>query len=420
MNSILTYLLEASVCLTAFYLLFVFYINKQPNFTFSRFYLLLSLSLSFSIPLLSFSTSFIPAGETVTYYLQEVVASGYQVAPEVFDSKLTLQAAILYVYFAIAGILLLRFIGRVLSIFRIINGGSKSSLKGYPVLRSTMIKQTGTFLGYILWKDPNELTKDEEQIVLEHELVHVKQHHTIDVLLSELAGIVLWFNPIAIFFKKQIKQNHEYLADQSISEDNRSEYVSLMAKQALVENGLLLTSSFSDNQILNRINMLNARRTWSSGTRYLLAVPLTLLLFVTFSCEESGPELQEEEIALDTEFEIQDVPEGEQEIEGEIFTVVESAPSPQGGMTEFYQYIASNLKYPETAREAGIEGKVFIEFIVTKEGKVINSKILKGIHPQCDEAARRVVANSADWTPGTQRDREVNVKVVLPISFKLK
>jgi TonB family protein len=357
----------------------------------------------------------LPAGDTVTYYLQEVVASGYQTA-QGLDSIITIPTTLFSIYLAVAGFLLFRFLVRVFSIVKIISRSTKSQLKGYSILRSTRIKQTGTFLGYVLWKDPSDLTRAEEQIVLEHEMAHVKQLHTIDILLSEIAGIILWFNPIVLLIKKQIKRNHEYLADHSIAEDNRSEYVSLMAKQALIENGLLLTSSFSDNQILNRIQMLNARQTWSSGTRYLLAVPLALLLFLTFSCEENAPAVKEES-QLTTEFE--KVPEVDQEIDGEIFTVVESAPTPKEGMTEFYQYITSNLKYPEEARKNGIEGKVFVEFIVTKEGKVINSKVLKGIHPQCDEAARQVVANSGDWTPGTQRDREVNVRVVLPISFKL-
>ena len=103
----------------------------------------------------------------------------------------------------------------------------------------------------------------------------------------------------------------------------------------------------------------------------------------------------------------------------EVFTVVEEQPDPEGGMPAFYQYIANNLKYPKEAREAGIEGKIFIEFIIDKDGKITDVRAIKGIGYGCDEEAVRVIEAAPAWNPGKHRGRNVKVSMVLPITFKL-
>jgi protein TonB len=108
----------------------------------------------------------------------------------------------------------------------------------------------------------------------------------------------------------------------------------------------------------------------------------------------------------------------EEEIE-EIFQIAETQPTPEGGMPKFYEYIQKNLTYPEQARRMGIEGKVFVEFIVDKSGKLTEVKALKGIGAGCDEEAVRVVKNAPNWSPGKQRGRAVKVKMVVPIFFKM-
>ena len=103
----------------------------------------------------------------------------------------------------------------------------------------------------------------------------------------------------------------------------------------------------------------------------------------------------------------------------EVFSVVEEQPMPKKGMEGYFQYIAQNLKYPEQARKMGIEGKVYVEFIVNDFGEITNVKVLKGIGAGCDEAAKKVVENSTPWQPGRQKGQAVKVKMVLPITFKL-
>ena len=103
----------------------------------------------------------------------------------------------------------------------------------------------------------------------------------------------------------------------------------------------------------------------------------------------------------------------------EIFTIVEEQPSPAGGMKAFYDYVAKNLRYPPRAARMGIEGRVFVEFIVERDGSLTDIKVAKGIGGGCDEEAIRVISEAPRWSPGKQRGRAVRVRMVMPIVFRL-
>lgn len=103
----------------------------------------------------------------------------------------------------------------------------------------------------------------------------------------------------------------------------------------------------------------------------------------------------------------------------QIFTIVEESAAPKGGMPAFYKYVADKMKYPAQARRMGIEGKVFVEFVINKDGSITDVKTIKGIGAGCDEEAVRVVQSAPAWSPGKQRGKPVRQKMVLPITFKL-
>lgn len=130
---------------------------------------------------------------------------------------------------------------------------------------------------------------------------------------------------------------------------------------------------------------------------------------------ELDVEITEETVIEEIIFE--EAPE-EEEVD-EIFTIVEDQPEPPGGMSAFYQYIAKNLKYPSQARRMGIEGKVFVQFVVDKDGSITEVQAVKGIGAGCDEEAVRVIGEAQKWKPGKQRGRPVKVRMILPITFKL-
>jgi periplasmic protein TonB len=103
----------------------------------------------------------------------------------------------------------------------------------------------------------------------------------------------------------------------------------------------------------------------------------------------------------------------------EIIFLAEVQPKPVGGYELFYSKVSNNLKYPRQAIRNGVDGKVFVEFVVDRNGKVSHIKVLKGIGAGCDEEAMRVLALT-NWEPGKQRGRPVNVRMVIPVFFKVQ
>lgn len=108
-----------------------------------------------------------------------------------------------------------------------------------------------------------------------------------------------------------------------------------------------------------------------------------------------------------------------EEEEVQIFTVVESMPGFPGGEAARITYLNENIKYPQMARESGIQGRVFVTFVVERDGSVTDVKVLRGIGGGCDEEAVRVIKNMPKWDPGKQRGKPVRVQFNMPILFKL-
>ena len=111
--------------------------------------------------------------------------------------------------------------------------------------------------------------------------------------------------------------------------------------------------------------------------------------------------------------------EDEVVVEQEVFTIVEEMPSYPGGDEKMYSYLGNNIKYPQIARESGIQGRVFVNFVVEPDGSVSNVKVLRGIGGGCDEEAVRVVKSMPKWKPGKQRGKTVRVSYTLPVVFRL-
>lgn len=126
------------------------------------------------------------------------------------------------------------------------------------------------------------------------------------------------------------------------------------------------------------------------------------------------------EITEDTEIKdivFEDAPD--EEVADEIFDIVEDQPTPPGGMSAFYKYVSKSIRYPNQARRMGIQGRVFVQFVVDKTGYLTNVKAIKGIGAGCDKEAVRILKAAPRWKPGKQRGRPVKVRMILPITFKL-
>ena len=135
---------------------------------------------------------------------------------------------------------------------------------------------------------------------------------------------------------------------------------------------------------------------------------------------EDEIEIEDSEADEETEVEIVEVEEEEEVDEVFQFAVIEDKPEFPGGMTELLKYLAKNTKYPEIAKENGISGRVYVQFVIGKSGAVSNVKIMRGRDPYLDKEAVRVVKTLPKWKPGKQRGKAVKVSYVVPINFKLQ
>lgn len=132
----------------------------------------------------------------------------------------------------------------------------------------------------------------------------------------------------------------------------------------------------------------------------------------------STPVLSQEEKHLDIKnMEEEPMPKVQQE--EEIHRLVEQNPEYPGGNAEFYKYIMQNLRYPQECIENNIQGKVYVSFVVEKDGRITSIMIERGIHAQLDQEARRLVSKMPNWSPGKIKDQVVRTKMIVPVSFKL-
>jgi len=139
---------------------------------------------------------------------------------------------------------------------------------------------------------------------------------------------------------------------------------------------------------------------------------------------EIEDELEIEDTEADEETVIDVAPviqtEEEEEEEAQVFFIVEEMPEFPGGELALRKFIAQSIKYPVIAQENGIQGKVYVNFVVDKDGSVTSSKIARGVDPSLDKEALRVVNSLPKWKPGKQRGKAVKVSYTVPINFVLQ
>ena len=117
---------------------------------------------------------------------------------------------------------------------------------------------------------------------------------------------------------------------------------------------------------------------------------------------------------------VQQVVEEEEPEEEQIFQVVEEMPEFPGGMAECLKFLSKNIKYPTISQENGVQGRVIIQFVVNRDGSIVDPQVVRGVDPYLDKEALRVVSSMPKWKPGKQRGKPVRVKYTVPVTFRLQ
>ncbi len=412
---ILPYLLTASLYLLLFYGCYALLLRRNTFFGLNRLYLLASLVLSLALPLVQLpveTTSSLPVG-TIT--LPAFTVGSSQTAA---TGSLTITQGLWLLYGLGILIMLIQLGLNLVAVFRLIRRGTAERKPNYTLVRLPENSTPSFSFGrYLVLNQPDSLS--EPEALLRHEAAHIRQGHTVDILLLEIVRIAFWFNPVLWRYKRALQEVHEFLADRAavrqVEVQTQPTYVRQLVAYALDVPLTALTTPFvSKSTLKQRIIMLQKPQTHRRALLgYALALPLAALLVMCTQPDRDQP--ISETTAATQQAQVQKPVN----VEGEVFTVVEQQPEFKGGMAALGQYLQSNLKYPAAARKANVQGRVFVRFIVTKTGEITNVEILKGIGFGADEEAIRVVQNMPRWKPAMQSGKLVNVQFNLPINFQL-
>lgn len=422
-SSLINYFIVSSLCLLTFYLFYIIFLKRQQHFNVNRAYLLISSALSLIIPLIEIQVSS-EANMPIPQWEGYILLPPVEVA-SVTDTGSVLsswQSLLLLVY--ITGCLVsLTMVGRQL--YRILSFIRKNRTsiryeRGCYLIPTHGQLATSSFFNFLFWNDKVAISEEERKHIIAHERVHIAEKHSYDVLYFSLLKVFYWFNPFVYLYHKETTELHEYIADaRVVARHDLKAYQSILARQAAFTRNLSLANHFYKSQILKRLKMMEHNKNKIAPYRILVAIPLLAMVFYVFSCQEEN-----EMSKLDTLSEQYKNAKTDEERDAlsdvnETFMVVEEQPEPEGGIQAFYKYVSENLKYPAAARQKGVEGKVFVQFVVDTDGSLTEVKAIKGIGSGCDEEAVRVLRESPAWNPGKQRGQLVKVRMVMPITFKL-
>lgn len=252
------------------------------------------------------------------------------------------------------------------------------------------------------------LSVENQEIVLEHERLHVKRKHSNDLIFTELLHVICWFNPIFFFIKREFINLHEYDVDALMYKKYKVAYLRFLVNYALRLNHstYLLTSSFYNQLTLKK--RIKHMKTQTKKRTWLLAVlPILGLTILLFQCTKTGENNTETEREL--------LPKQEEVV----FDSVDVEPEFIGGVQAMNAFIGKTVKYPEEARENGEHGVVFVSFVISSKGEIKDVAIAKGVSSGLDAESIRVIRAMPNWKPGELDGKKVNVKFVIPLNFKL-
>lgn len=384
----------------------------------SLWYLLLALGFSIVFPFFSLperlsaaSQSVIPTGEYVATLNEiEVSASPASHAlglKEVYLIGLALCAAYLLFQMAAQAVIIFR-LRRKHTVYR--------SGDGYDIPRgASLILLDDDTAPYSFFRQivvgTRGLSDDELRCILAHESFHVSHSHSLDILWARLMCCLAWFNPFAWLMMRELRAVQEFQADAaSVGACGREDYLHLLYRQVTGHGYGHITNNFQSINIKNRIVMMNKTKTRFGAWKVLAALPVAAVLLMV-GCK---PATQNAEEAIEVENVVVD------DEQPEVYNIVEVDPEFPGGIEALYKYLAENITYPQQAKDSGIQGRVYVTFVVEKDGSITGAKVLRGIGGGCDEEALRVVNAMPKWTPGKQLGEPVRVQFNLPVVFKLK
>ncbi|SFU65053.1 N-acetylmuramoyl-L-alanine amidase [Pustulibacterium marinum] len=300
MNSL--YAIQITIASGFLYLIYFFLLRKEKSFHFNRFYLLGSVMLSLVLPFISIQLEndlvqlprIITEVQTSLQQFSGLEENLQKQTVAVFQQEHGVDWLV-YIYIGITSIFLIRFFWQLFSIFKLMLESEKRA--GFRSISNPKHQYPFSFFHYILL--PKDFKIEENQLVIAHEKVHVRQKHSVDVVFLELMTALCWFNPFIWLIKRAAKQNHEFLADKGASNENTENYLLQLLKVIKQQHKVSISSGFYFNQSKNRIMMLQQQK--SSFVKVFSKISMVLGLVSVFflvSAFSTIENLKEELLAM--------------------------------------------------------------------------------------------------------------------------
>jgi TonB family protein len=444
MNTIINFIFWTSAY---FFLLGIIYhllIRPQGNPAFSRSFLLGGVVVSLLAGLGVFiRTAGIITNEVVgAFSLPEVVvyaSDGLEKSQFQIRDILFARHGILYLSFAISVLIFLRIAGSLVYLviqWRILKGQNINGMYVIP-----MRGDQTPFSFFRLVFIPERLFGDRmlDQVLL-HERAHVVKLHSMDLVFIELLSIFFWFHPVIWYLRREIKMQHEFEADRYVLEHDvdKAFYQQLLINYSFRTYCHPVTNPFNFSPLKKRVMMMNKQAKRSiSGIIFGISASVTLfagmLLLQSISLEAREiSALQRNSlteasgsVVIQPEFSFQPLPQpppppvDHENQDDQIFSVVENPPTYPGGEEARIRFLQEKVRFPSEARDAGLQGTVFISFVIEKDGSISDAKVERGVGESLDQEALRVVKAMPNWNPGRQRGQAVRVQYTMPIRFVL-
>jgi TonB family protein len=415
MNDFPEFVLKIVLSTGTFYLIYAIMLKRLTFFKINRFYLIISLLASIAASAINYQAPVTLGSNGVSGIIElKQVVVGEQALAKSFDWSFFIQAIMI----SVAAFFALKLIIQIATILRFYLTGEKFSFEERIVVSCPELKTSFSFFNWI-FIDRNKLESTDFQKIFMHEQAHSRQVHSADILMFEIMGMLLWFNPFYWLLKRALKETHEFLADKAVIEHvaDASSYRILLVQSTIGDRYFAMANNFNYSIIKKRLKMMTKQKSsrWQM-LRFAMVLPVIAAILMVFSCGKT--EVQVPQVAQKTTEK-----SGEVSLKNgstdRVFEVVEDMPEYPGGETALRNFLATNIKYPEAARNLGIQGRVFVRFVVTSTGDVRDVTIARGVDPVLDKEATRVVQKMEKWKPGMQKGKPVSVYYTVPISFVL-
>ena len=442
MGIFLVYILKSAACLAVFYLFYKLLMSRDTFHRFNRFALLGLLVLSSVLPLVEVSVNRpAPVHGTMLTLEQLLLLADVQAEGEVVSQPTTALwvrvALMVYlvgiVFFAIRNLWSL---GRLAVLLR---HGRLERLADWLPGRVENVRLVVhnrdiapfSWMRYIVLSR-KDLEENGREILI-HELAHIRNHHSWDLLLADLCIFVQWFNPAAWLLKQELQTIHEYEADDTVLREgvDAKKYQMLLIKKAVGTRLYSMANSFNHSSLKKRITMMLKEKSnpWAR-VKYLYVLPLAALAVSAFARPEVSAVADELSSAKVNDL-VASMKTNQAETasvavkdtltpDESVFEVVEQMPEfPDGGMAGLMEYFKKNLRYPEEAKKAGTQGRVVVQFLINKNGAISDASVLRSVDRLLDAEAVRLVRSMPKWKPGMQKGKAVTVKYTVPVLFSL-